>query len=294
LYCVCSSYCGKEKENILIVDQVMSTQSRTSTITVTSDPPVQPWAAQPDMGANLQNIVSEPEPQSTPKHKRVLSQPKHSRSRAPSNLSAKQHRHDSLDSQKCELQLFPGEMSTEENWKPIQQRLPSSIRDQCVFKDNYWWYNGDPIELSGLTRDKSSSSLGPGPGIGDPTNPSHPVIQKGSITIAGRPLLIERCFTHHKSSSAWTCQPNQTNFNMMADAPNPCAKDGDPVVVPLAPVEVPPGLVWEKIDPLGEWPSIPAIFRRMTSKRLRRFCGPASFVFIWMATCRSWSTRRTS
>ncbi|KAI9773694.1 MAG: hypothetical protein M1840_006968 [Geoglossum simile] len=243
------------------------------------DPPSQPWAAQPATGVNPQNTGSVFESRSTSKvkHKGVQPQRTNPRSWTPSNRRPKQHRHDSLDSQKCELQLFPGKMSTEGNWRDIQQKLPHSIRDQCVFKDNYWWYNGDPINLSGLTRNNSSSSLGLGPGIGDPTNPSHPIIQKGSITIAGRPLLIERCFTHHKSSAAWTYQPNQSNFDMMTDAPIPCAKDGDPVIVPLAPVEAPPRLVWEKDDPLSGMTINPRSFSEGDLEEIAKVLWPHEF-----------------
>ncbi|KAI9774243.1 MAG: hypothetical protein M1839_001745 [Geoglossum umbratile] len=243
-----------------------------------NDTSIQPWAAPSNTEASSKKPPPAPELQDVPKAEHTeapLPQLKHPRSWVPSHLAPKQHRHDSLDSQKCELQLFPAKMSTEENWKRIRRGLPRSIRNQCVFKDNYWWYDGDLANLSGLTRD--NNSLGLGPGIGDPTNPSHPVIQKGSITIAGRPLLIERCFVHHKSSAAWTCRPNQPDFSMMTDAPIPVAKDGDPVVVPLAPIEVSPRMVWDKADPLGDKNINPRSFSEDDLKEIARVLWPREF-----------------
>jgi hypothetical protein len=168
----------------------------------------------------------------------------HSRNRL-SQFSVLRHRdsQNSIDSQLLEIQLFPGEKVTEANKDDIKRRLPTSIRAQCTYKDNFWWYDGDPGDLSGLTKDENSERARAG--IGDSSKGTQPIIQKGNITIAGRPLLIERCFQKHKE--AWTCEPD---VNIMKDTPIPLYKDGETVVVHPQSIEKPPKFKWKGEDPI--------------------------------------------
>lgn len=143
-----------------------------------------------------------------------------------------------------EFQLFPTEIATDENYKEIRNRLPESIRDQCTFKDRYWWYHGDPANLSGLTKGDNSEDLKSRAAV--LSKAIHPVIQRGSITIAGRPLLIEDCF--RRSRNSWTCIPD---VNLMQDTPIPQYKDGKTVVVPFEPIKEPANTKWTGKDPLS-------------------------------------------
>jgi hypothetical protein len=77
------------------------------------------------------------------------------------------------------------------------------IRDQCTFKDGYWWYDDDPlIQLP-------KKALSPLP--------------------AG----------HFSSDASSTGQAPLRLANVMADTPIPAYKDVDTIVVPLASIKVP-------------------------------------------------------
>jgi hypothetical protein len=177
--------------------------------------------------------------------------PQHSRQEVPHRRSRwsqllKLNRRDSqksTDSQLLELQLFPGEIVTDVNSEDIKNRIPKSIRAQCTFKDDYWWYAGDPTDLSGLTSD--GTPAGVRAGIGDSSQISQPVIQKGNITIAGRPLLVEKCFLKQKET--WTCEPD---INIMRDTPIPPYKNGEAVVVHPQSIKTPSRLKWKEEDPI--------------------------------------------
>jgi len=178
------------------------------------------------------------------------------------------HEHDST----LEFQLFPTEIVTDDNKEEIRKRIPESIRNQCTFKDRFWWYHGDPANLSGLTKSVKSES--------EKSRLSskaiQPVIQRGSITIAGRPLLIEDCF--YRSSNAWTCVPD---VNLMQDTPIPQYKDGETVVVPLDSVKEPSNIKWSQKDPLSPRIINPQTYTRQDFYDIAEVVWPHEFC-LWL------------